>query len=185
MAHTEPWQIFSPNGEPVRGKGAPREAFDTDKALGVGASHVWVWRRKDVAVEVLLQRRASDKVTWPGYIDISTAGHIDTNESPAQSAVREAMEEIGLPIPEEDLFYIFSLRTPLDRREIDFVYLYELKRDVEFRFDDGEVDELQWVTIDTLEHMTAHPDDYKLVPQGNEYFALLLQNLRQVAYENH
>lgn len=92
----------------------------------MGASHVWLWRLRNGKKELLLQQRSRNKATWPGYFDISAAGHIDGGESPLQSAKREAQEELGLDIATDNLQYIFSLRTPAAKNEIDHVYLYEV-----------------------------------------------------------
>lgn len=183
MARVEPWQIFSENGRPLEGKSASREVFDTNKSLVMGASHVWVWRRNADEIELLLQKRAEDKMTWPGYLDISTAGHIDEGEDVVQAAIREAKEEIGIFLDENKLYYIFSLRTPLDPREFDTVYLYELTEEVDFTFDDGEVEELRWVSLGEFEEMTRQPEEHKLVPQGNEYFALTINALKRLRHD--
>ena len=180
MAHTDPWQVYAENGLQVDDKSATREEFSTDRTLIMAASHVWVWRKVPNGIEVLLQKRSATKRTWPGYLDISAAGHIDVGESPVAAAVREAREEIDLNIVPDELYYIFSLRTPLDSREFDTVYLYELKEATDFNFADGEVDELLWKTLEEFEIMVNAPQDYNLVPQGKEYFSLVIAALRRV-----
>ncbi len=180
MVHDEPWQVFANNGQPLNGQSATRDGFADDVSLVMCAAHVWIWRRGTGGIEVLLQKRATTKPTWPGYWDISVAGHINADETAVQSAVREAREEIGLVLNEHALYFIFSLRTPLDLREIDHVYMHELAEEVPFRFDDGEVEELRWVAIDEFVSWTKQPEDYGLVPQGDEYFALLMTNLHRL-----
>lgn len=178
MAQNVAWQVFDQSGQPIPGKGAFREDFESDSSLVMAASHVWIWRRRpDGKKELLLQKRAADKKTWPGYIDVSATGHVDLRESFIECAVREAKEEIGLEIDPERLHYIFSLRTPLDKSEIDWVYLYELTHDEEFSFHDGEVESCEWVELDTFREMRKNPEEHKLVPQGDAYFSLLFRNL--------
>jgi 8-oxo-dGTP pyrophosphatase MutT (NUDIX family) len=181
MEHNEPWQIFADNGTPLGGRSASKDEFSHNRLIGMGASHVWIWRRRDGEVEILLQKRSVTKRTWPGLYDISAAGHIDADESPIDSALRETKEEIGLDIDAEKLYFIFSMRTPLDVREIDFVYLYELTEDVEFRFDDGEVESLKWISSQEFGEYIKDPDSNNLVPQGNEYFSLLTNNLARIS----
>lgn len=178
MGHDEPWQVFGANGEAIVGE-ARRGADFTDE-LTMGASHVWCWRRCDDSVEILLQQRAFTKSSWPGYYDISAAGHIDAGESPAESAVRECHEELGLEIDIEKLYYIFSLRTPLAKNEIDHVYVYEIKGDSSFRYDDGEVEKTEWVAYDEFLKRVARPEQYNLLNQGNNYFTLLISFLNAV-----
>lgn len=181
MVHDEPWQVYAENGSPVEGGSASRVDFKADQTLIMGASHVWIWRKNDDGVEILLQRRSLSKSTWAGYLDISAAGHVDASETPVESAVREAKEEIDIAISPKDLYYIFSLRTPLDDREFDTVYLYHLHQDVEFTFNDGEVDALIWASINDFEMMTKAPDEHNLVSQGDAYFSLLIDNIRRIS----
>jgi isopentenyldiphosphate isomerase len=178
MTHSEPWQVYAENGEPVVGYGETRDGFTDD--LIMGSSHVWLWRRNSGKVEILLQRRALTKKTWPGYYDISAAGHIDISETPLKSAVRETREELGLTVDPEKLIYIFSLRTPLVPNEIDHVYLHEVGVDFMPSFDDGEVDAIEWLTIDTLKQWAANPDQNNLVNQGRGYFGLFFEYIDQL-----
>ena len=179
MAHAEPWQVFHPNGREQKGLGKTRQEFTDD--LIMAASHVWVWRRtKSNETEVLLQRRAQDKSTWPGYLDISAAGHIDLSEDGVESAVREAQEEINLTIDAERLLYIFSLRTHVVSNEIDHVYLYEVDESTVFRFDDGEVDSVQWAKAEEFYKFTRDPAAYNMVNLGEGYFLLLRECLERL-----
>jgi isopentenyl-diphosphate Delta-isomerase len=180
-----PWQVFAENGEPIVGKSALRGAFAQDESLILAASNVWVWRKTNESIEVLLQKRAHTKSSWPSYWDISVSGHVDANETFIESGIREAKEEIGMSIDGSLLRFIFSLRTPLDKQELDAVYLYELTEDFTPRFDDGEVEELDWISLDTFKNMIQDPDAYSLVPQGEEYFGLLMKSLERVYNENN
>jgi len=58
--------------------------------------HCWVCGR-DAAGEpyLLLQRRAAGKDTWPGYLDVTAAGHLRSGEEPLDG-LRELEEELGL-----------------------------------------------------------------------------------------
>lgn len=173
-----PWQVFDQNGQPVDGIGAFREDFNNNPSLVMGGAHVWMWREDMTGKkEILLQKRSEGRISWPGYLDISAAGHIDLGESPLQAAVREAKEEVGVEINPARLYYIFSLRTPLDVSEFDTVYLYELDQNEEFVFNDDEVDSLQWVSVDEFRKMVEKPEAYNLVPQGDAYFTLVLDAL--------
>lgn len=179
MSHDEPWQVFALNGEAEVGRSARRKDFTDD--LIMGASHLWIWRRNNAGkVEVLLQKRALSKKTWPGYDDISAAGHIDAGETPIESAVREAKEEIGLDVDPQKLYYIFSLRTPLVLNEIDHVYLYESPDNFVPSFDDGEVESTEWLSLDELRVRTSDPEKYHLVDQGDGYFSLLLSSIEKL-----
>jgi isopentenyldiphosphate isomerase len=62
------------------------------------AFHLWVV----APAGVLLQRRARDKSSWPGFLDASAAGHLLAGES-IRDGLREADEELGAAYPFDDL----------------------------------------------------------------------------------
>mgnify|MGYP000879749082 CR=1 FL=1 len=172
MQHDEPWQVFADNGEPVVGLAKQRDEFSDGFVMG--AVHVWLWRRNGDSIEVLLQKRAMTKRTWPGFYDISFAGHIDADESPIDAVQREGKEELNVDIEIDALRFIFALRTPLAKNEIDHVYLYELNDDSAIRFADGEVDEVKWISLREFAERTQDAENANLVNQGRPYFVMLL-----------
>ena len=174
-----PWQAFDEQFRPTR-------AITWDEArLGTlhGASHVWIWKNNERAIEVLLQRRAKDKATWGGHLDISAAGHIDAGETALEAAIRETKEEIGLEVRETSLFLVnvhrARMRAELGGREIienefQFVYLLKLEEDSEIRLEDGEVDSTHWLTLDEFEGITRGISNDRIVPHGEVYYSTLL-----------
>lgn len=75
------------------------------------AVHVWIY--VESSGELLLQKRADIKDSWPGLWDISSAGHISAGDTSLISARRELEEELGVTLP-------------LEAFELLFVYLQEL-----------------------------------------------------------
>jgi isopentenyldiphosphate isomerase len=71
------------------------------------AFHLWVVR----ADGVLLQRRARDKESWPGYLDATAAGHLVAGES-RKDGLREVEEELGVA-------YAFAQLIPLGVHRVD------------------------------------------------------------------
>ena len=65
-------------------------------------SHLWLVRKRDHRIQILLQKRALTK-SFPGCYDISSAGHIPAGQDYLPSAVRELKEELGLTAQESDL----------------------------------------------------------------------------------
>ena len=66
-------------------------------------SHVWLVRRKEETMQVLLQKRTAVK-SFPGCYDISSSGHIPAGEDFLASALRELKEELGISAKAEELF---------------------------------------------------------------------------------
>eukprot|EP00171_Calliarthron_tuberculosum_P016953 IDg16953t1 len=59
------------------------------------STHIWVIARTSPP-QLLLQKRAADKDTFPGLWDVSAAGHIAAGDQSLDSAQRELLEELGL-----------------------------------------------------------------------------------------
>ena len=75
------WQVYSQNGEPIKDAGAFRGEVSANASIVVGAAHVWFWNHSGSEIEILLQKRAQGVKSWPGYYDVTAAGHIDFGES--------------------------------------------------------------------------------------------------------
>ena len=84
--------------------GLCRAARRTAFRLRHRTSHVWLVRRKNGVLEVLLQKRSDEKDSFPGCYDISSAGHIPAGQGFVDSALRELKEELGVTAQPQDLF---------------------------------------------------------------------------------
>ena len=101
--------IVDENGEPTG------QTIDRAEAHAKGVrhrtSHLWLLREKEGRVQILLQKRADNKPSYPGCYDISSAGHIPAGDGFVVSALRELGEELGLSANAEEL-------VPIGRRTI-------------------------------------------------------------------
>ncbi len=86
--------IVDENGVPT-GQSVPRTMAHAE-GLRHRTSHVWIVRRKNGRVQVLLQMRCAAKDSYPGCYDISSAGHIPAGAEFVGSALRELREELGV-----------------------------------------------------------------------------------------
>ncbi len=182
MNHDEPWQVFRQNGESDDGVSISHtEARHTH--ANVGAVHVWAWcRNHDGTVDVFLQRRSQQVKDHAGLLDISFAGHIDAGETPLQAARREAKEEVGYDLDVTKLVYILGYRNFGNGTKWE--YLYQVESDVQFVFDDGEVEEMKRISLTEFVAMIRRPEEHELVPHQPEYYSLLVKAL-QYCSENH
>lgn len=183
MHEGELWQDLLPNGEPVP---EPRQR---GQELPIGhvcaSAHVWLWRSVSGRKEVLLQRRSASKKTWPGYYDISAAGHINFGETPLEAAQREAKEEVNLDIVADALKLIGVYRLYgkkwRDQRFIDelqWVYIYKLENDQSISFADGEVEAVRWTSLDELWQM-GEDEESLLVKHTPEYLRLVISAIER------
>jgi isopentenyldiphosphate isomerase len=73
--------------------------------------HCWICGSDPGGSYLLLQRRAGTKDTWPGYLDVTAAGHLAAGEE-TLDGLREVEEELGLRIVPERL-------VPLGTRRVE------------------------------------------------------------------
>lgn len=179
---TEIWQLYDESGKPRAGQGAGKEDVFSQGLLHA-AAHVWIWRRSSSGKEVLLQKRAANKRTWPNLFDISAAGHIDLGEAPLAAAIRETVEEIGHQArPSEFTFVeVWRMNTKTDsdaiENEFQYLYTYELPKDVELVHDAQEVASLVWKSLeDFADQVLTSGQGY--VPHGNDYYETVIAALR-------
>jgi isopentenyldiphosphate isomerase len=159
---------------------------DTKNGLLHASSHVWLWRCSAKGVEILLQKRAPTKLTWPNLYDISAAGHVDFGELPIEAAQRETKEELGLDLVQKDLHLLYVYRQHLVdpnsgfiENEFQWVFGQELKTDIDIVFEDGEVSAIKWVTRQEFENLIKPAAEMTIVPQGEVYFANLLHAINR------
>lgn len=89
--------------------------------------HCWVFAADSGGPYLLVQRRAAAKSTWPGYLDVTVAGHLAAGEEPLDG-MREIEEELGLRVSPERLIPLGTRRVEQEipaglDRELHDVYL--------------------------------------------------------------
>ena len=174
----ELWQLYDEQGRVLTLSASKDEIHK--KGLLHGAAHVWIWRVRDNNLEVLLQKRAGDKHTWPSLYDISAAGHIDVGEDPITTALRETSEEIGIKINDKDLNLILVdrriLLAPSGAIENEFCWVYTLRMDEheKFTLEKSEVSSLRWKDFNEFKEEIFRDNQDQYVPQGLNYFKILI-----------
>jgi isopentenyl-diphosphate delta-isomerase len=170
----ELWQLYSEQGTPLFGAGARKDDVGS-RGLLHGASHVWIWRMRNNKPEVLLQKRAAVKNTWPNHLDISAAGHIDLGEEPLTAALRETNEEIGLVVPETQLELFAVHRTRLVagnkiENEFQWLYLLQLIKETPLILQTTELAATLWIP---LQEFRAQCMGDAYVPHGQLYYDIV------------
>lgn len=101
--------------------------------------------------KVLLQKRAITKRDAPGKWDLSAAGHISSNDTIKEAAIRETFEEIGIKIMEEDLeqidAYLYK-KEGVNKYINHYTYLFIVRKDLDENsivLQKSEVDEVKFV----------------------------------------
>ena len=121
-------------------------------------SHVWLLREHDGHVQVLLQKRAQDKDSYPGCYDISSAGHIPAGVDYIPSALRELQEELGITARAEELIHcgdrvilwddVFQGREFHDRQYSRVFVLWRDLEESDFAIQAEELESVRWMDFE-------------------------------------
>lgn len=138
----------NPTGQTVERGKAHREG------IRHRSSHVWLFRRREGRVEILLQKRSREKDSFPGCYDISSAGHIPAGADYIDSALRELREELGVEAETSELQYcgkrfiyykeIFYGELFIDRQVSNIYILWRDSEAEDFTLQEEEVEEVKW-----------------------------------------
>ena len=164
---SELFDIVNENGVPTGGIVERSEAHEKD--IRHRTAHVWVVRMHDGKPQVLLQKRAAGKESFPGCYDTSSAGHIHAGDEPMESALRELEEELGIKADASDLSFAGIFHThyekvfrtdPFRDNEVTFVYIYKKPLDIEtLTLQEDEVESVRWFDVDYVQEKIAPPRD--------------------------
>ncbi len=116
---------------------------------------------------VLLQKRSASKKAWPNMWDVTVGGHVDAGEFGRQALIREAKEELGLDITDDDIKYLVGSTSIDTAKGINKHYneCYLILKDVdisEIKLQKEEVSEVRYFSkaeilerIDNLDGLTT------------------------------
>ncbi|MGN1170345.1 MAG: NUDIX domain-containing protein [Lachnospiraceae bacterium] len=148
--------IVDERGEPT-GRTVERSRAHAEGILHRTA-HVWILRKRNGIIQILLQKRSDNKDSHPGVYDISSAGHIPAGVDYISSAVRELKEELGVSVKPDALMKCGQRRIHYDEifhgkrfidNQVSNVYILWLDREPEgFVLQTDEVSEVRWFALE-------------------------------------
>lgn len=142
-------------------------------------SHVWIFNSKG---EILLQKRAKNKSSYPGLWDISAAGHLSAGETPEKGALRELFEELGInadstKLKRIEVRKIVQHEPKLNFFNNEFAHVYILKFDGSIKnivLKDGEVECVKFIPLNEFESDIRNLKRSKnYVPHGQYYIDIV------------
>jgi isopentenyl-diphosphate delta-isomerase len=101
--------------------------------------------------QMLIQKRAAIKKTWPGFWSNACCSHPRKGENVSQAAQRRLQEELGFTCPLRHIFtfsYKADFNEEFGENEIDHVLIGEF--DGLVRPNKDEIDEWQFISLDRL-----------------------------------
>jgi isopentenyldiphosphate isomerase len=164
--------------------------------------HCWICGSDAAGPYLLLQRRAAAKDTWPGYLDITAAGHLSAGEK-TLDGLREIEEELGLQVDPERLIPLGTVKIEQQLpagydRELHEVFLLRDDTSPEkLRLQKEEVDSIFRLNLDDIKTLYATGEaparEYKqgnssttqihfkeLVPKTEDHLAQIANAARQL-----
>ena len=142
-------------------------------------AHIWIVRKIEGKWQVLLQKRAQTKDSFPGRYDTSSAGHIQAGDEPLESAIRELQEELGIVASPEELKYAGTFNIKYEKEfhnklfkdnEIAFVYVYLGEIDIDdIIVQEEELECVEWFDLEeTYTECLAHNQKFCVPVKGLE-----------------
>eukprot|EP00257_Ricinus_communis_P013454 XP_015570885.1 nudix hydrolase 3 [Ricinus communis] len=155
------------------------------------AVHVWIYAES--TQELLLQKRADCKDSWPGQWDISSAGHISAGDSSLISARRELHEELGIVLPKDafELIFVFLQEYVINdgkfiNNEYNDVYLVTTIDPIPleaFTLQETEVSAVKYISYEEYRSLLSkeHPDyvPYDVNGQYGQLFDIIKKRYKE------
>ena len=124
-----------------------------EKGLWHRTVHIYFFRYVNNELELLVHLRSKYKSSNPSRWDTRFGGHVESEQTFESAAERELLEETGLKIDLSKL--LRGLQSSYDggnNKEVTQVYYYNFKGSTsELSFDDGEVEDVKWMSINDIE----------------------------------
>jgi len=150
-----------------------------EDALLHRAFSVFIYRRVNHEIEILLQKRQIDKYHCGGLWTNTCCSHPRVGEETVAAGQRRLSEEMSLVLPLESIgkfLYKASFSNGLTEHEYDHVLLGEYDGIQPIILDPNEAEAYRWVTVALLEkELNALPEQF--TPWFNLAFQFVLEKL--------
>lgn len=121
-------------------------------------SGLWIENERG---EVLIARRALHKTRDPGKWGPAVAGTIEKGETYMSNIIKEAYEEIGIHIPEDNLEYAGKFLEKTSHQYFAGIFYLQVSSNTTFTLEPDEVAEVMWITWHDLEKkIHENPEDF-------------------------
>jgi len=105
---------------------------------------------------ILLQKRSHKKKLWPNLWDAPIGGHVDSGEFGRQALIREAKEELGIDISDNDIKYLIgstsiNVKEDIINKHYNECYLITKNIDIsKVKLQEDEVSEVKYFTKEEI-----------------------------------
>lgn len=125
-----------------------KERNDRDISDIIRVSGLWIFNDEK---EVLIAQRSHSKIHSPGKWGPSVAGTLEEGETYISNIIKEAKEEVGVVVNEQDLISGVYRFVSTDHRYFYKSFFTKINIPVTgFEFQKEEVEKLEWIHIEEL-----------------------------------
>jgi len=159
----EQFPLYSPTGEHVLNL----DGCGVDMFGIVNYSvHLIAWVTTAEGIKIWVPRRAATKMSFPGMLDNTVGGSLAAGEKPLDGIMRECEEEICLDPAYTSAniracginsfqLTVTDLLEPACQHQVQYLYEMELRQDIVPKIGDGEVGELNLLSLGELSRAMA------------------------------
>lgn len=143
--------------------------------------HIYFYRIKNSAIEMLVHLRSKDKDLNPNRWDTRFGGHVKAGENIQQALANEMQDETGLQILPANLSEgHVGKHDKFPNREFVHAYFYNFNGEAEdLKFNDGEVQDAKWMSSDDIiKSMKDNPEQWTGSPTGFTEIVALIKTRR-------
>lgn len=167
------FDVYNEDGT-VTGKVVSR-AEAHEKGILHAAVHIYVYRRCGGRIEILLQKRADNKDSFPSCWDTSCAGHVSAGDTFDYTLKKELSEELGIHINDGEAKHLFTKLVTKNNvfhgkpfNDYEVYKVYALERDIpseEIVFQKEEISAVRWMdSLELLKRLEERDKAYCIMP---------------------
>jgi isopentenyldiphosphate isomerase len=151
------------------------------KSLWHPVIHLWIYNSKK---QILVQKRTPIRKVWPNLWDLSVGGHIASGDTPQYTVVKEAREELGLKVEQEQLKFLgrFKFEGQMPDNWINKIHSwsYSIKLEVDLSkliLEKDEVAEVKWLSLEEIQQDLNDPLKSKI------YMPDMIQESKKIEWQ--
>ena len=168
------WDIYDKNKN-VTGKFAERGVYEfKDGEYHLVVVALIINSKKEILITKRSEMKKAEPLKWE-----LTGGGAQAGESSLQGILRETSEEIGMNFIPQDAILLKEVRK--DGKDASFKDLWLFKKDTpieDIKFEDGEVSDAKWVTIEQFLQMKENKEMISTIDFGMEEYKLALEKMK-------
>lgn len=123
-----------------------------EKGLWHQTVHIYFYRVILNEIELLVHLRSKFKSSHPNFWDTRFGGHVEAGQTVGEAVIREIAEEVGIKLDPSKLTKGMKLsHDGGNNKEVVEIYYYNfLGSKEDLSFDDGEVQEVKWMSVSEI-----------------------------------